>query len=485
MKMRHLKKGIFEKFWGFCKKFIPASKPLPKKNVSKVYSKQSVAYSPEKQKKLEAMCEQLFDQKELITTGKLQLLGLSKIKRKLGKMWAGLQPIVYAEVEEAITKYMMPKDIFIRYKDDSYVIIFANAGPEESQIKATLIAEEIRRRLFEHEEEELNNIEIEESVSVFATRDLKKGKNLSETMDIVFEGKDNKQIKEKPKSKEKIEIPATIEVDPYAETQKPEIEKKKISEKAQPLNCTYAPLWDVKKNLLTTYLCLAQGNKPEEDPFDNHEAFFIGVAPSVKAQLDLKILKTAIRDLAEIIDANRKLFIACPVHYETLTRAESYEKYILECQKIPAEHKKFLVFMLLNLPDTLHESNIQKFSVPLKKHCSSIFAQVPLNPKMDFALIRECRFDAVGVRLKKVTGSEKNMIETLESFSQKAKGSLISKIFVLDVTSLSVTTSAVCADIDFLGGSSIHESVDKPNNIYRFMHQDLFADMLADKDVGM
>lgn len=481
--MGRKRKNVLDTFFGFCRSFVFRPKPEPKKNVSKVYSKTQQAYSPEKQKKLEAMCEQLFDQKELLTTGKLQLLGLSKIKRKLGKTWAGLQPIVYKEVEEAIAKYMMPKDLFIRYKDDSYVIIFAEAGPEESQIKARLIAEEIKRRLFEHEEEELNNIEVEESVSVFATRDLKKGKNLDETMDIIFQDRKETEVPKKTKPKQKVEISATIEIDPYADTQEVvSAEKKKEAAKRKSLNCTYAPLWDVNKNLLTTYLCLAQGSCMGEDPFDNHELLFLGAPPSLKAEQDLRILKTVAQDLKEIVEGQRKLFIACPVHYETLTRAESYERYILECQKIPDLHKKYLVFMLLNLPEQFHESNIQKFSVPLKKHCSAIFAQVPLNTNIDFALIRECRFDALGVRLKKsATGSEKNVIDKLGLFSQKAKKALIGKVFVLDVTSLSVTTSAVCAGVDYLGGAAIHECVEKPNSIYRFMHQDLFANLLSEE----
>lgn len=240
------------------------------------------------------------------------------------------------------------------------------------------------------------------------------------------------------------------------------------------------PLWDVKKNFLTVYLGLAQGNKTNGDPFDNHEIFFRGTTPSVKAKHDLEMLETITQDLAEVIDGGRKLFIACPVHYETLTRTESYEKYVLACQKIPKEHKKFLVLMLLNLPDKLHKTNIQKFSIPLKTHCSSFFAQVPLNPRIDFALIRECQFDAVGVRLKKANTSEKQVIETLNAFSNYAKKAFISKVFALDIASLSVTTSAVCADIDYLGGSAIHESVKKPNNIYHFMHQDLFSKILSD-----
>ncbi len=473
------KQGLMGTFMGLCKKLIPGSAPPSKKNVSTIYSKQSAVYSPEKQKSLETMCEKLFEQKELITTGKLQLLGLSKIKKKLGKTWVGLQPIVYTEVEEAIAKYMMPKDIFIRYKDDSYVIIFADAGPEESQIKATLIAEEIKRRLFEHEEEELNNVGVEESVAVFLTKDLKGKQNLSNTMDVIFEDKEDKK-QSLTEKKPKIKIPSTIEIDPYADKQNPDEPKTETTE--QFLNCTYVPLWDVKKNFLTTYLCLARGNQVEEDPFDCHEAFFRGTQPSVKIQQDLRVLKNVIKDLAEIIDSDRKLFIACPVHYETLTRAAGYEQYILECQKIPLEHKKYLVFLLLNFPDQPHKSNIQKFSIPLKTHCSSLFAAVPLNAQIDFSLIRECGFDAVGVRLKKATGSEKKVIETLGSFTQNAKKSFIKKVFALDVTSLSITTSAVCADIDYLGGPSIHESVDQPNNIYHFMHQDLFAKMLADQN---
>src|SRR5690606_34965443 len=126
---------------------------------------------------------------------------------------------VYTEVEEAISKYMMPGDIFIRYKDDSYVIVFAAAGPEEAQIKARLIAEEIKRRLFDHEEEVLKNINVEESVAVFATRDLKKGQNLSEIMDSISQNIEKKKNEPEDISpiefRKNFEMPQPVEVDPY------------------------------------------------------------------------------------------------------------------------------------------------------------------------------------------------------------------------------------------------------------------------------
>src|SRR5690349_10432325 len=81
-------------------------------------SKGALAFSPEKQKEIEALCNRLFKQKSLVTSGRLQLIGLGKIKRRMGKGWTGLQPLVYQIVEDAISKYMVKGDIFLRYKDD-------------------------------------------------------------------------------------------------------------------------------------------------------------------------------------------------------------------------------------------------------------------------------------------------------------------------------------------------------------------------------
>lgn len=475
---------VLKNLWNLCKNFIPGLKTnkAPKKNVSRIYSKRYANYSPAQQEKLEKLCEDLFEQKGLITTGKLQFLGLGKVKKRLGKTWEGLKPIVFNTVEEAISKYLLPKDIFIRYKDDTYVIIFAEASPEEAQIKATLIAEEVRRQLFEHEEEELRNIDVVESVSIVKTKNLKKSKNLLEAMDIIMTGNDNVKLPDKPKKP--VQIQPTIEIDPYVKKQKPEpVTSPQKTQRKKPLHYSYVPLWEVKKKLLTTYLCLAQDNQLMDDPFDGHEMLFIGQPTSVKTRLDIQILNTVMRELEDMLGGNHKVSIACPVHYETLINPESHEKYILKCQKIPKDHKKFLIFLVWGLPETIHDSNVRKFFGALKNHGQAMYAQLPLNPKIDFHALSSWHFDVIGVRLKKATGGERQMISRLNEFSQNAKKVLIKKVFALDVVSLSVTTSAVCADFDFLGGPAIHEQVPKPNRAYHFIHQDLFADLFVEKTI--
>ncbi len=467
------KKGVLQACLGrFSKLWTP---PPKKKNVEQIYSKRSAVYSEEKQKQLQALCESLFTKKELISTGRLQLIGLNKVKKKLGKMWPGLQSIVYQEVEESISKYMMPNDIFIRYKDDSYVVVFAEAGIEEALIKARLIAEEIRRRLFEHEEQELKNINVEESVTTFTAEDFKNSKDFTKKLDNGFNSSKKKSLNKPQPNKDY--IPSPVEVDPYESNNKKEVTPQENESRYKPVYFSYVPYWDVKNNLLTTYLCVSSFTENNEEPFDEHENVFMGTAPSEKTRLDLLMLDNVINELDMMAKDGRKLYIACPVHYDTLTRSYSFQKYILKCQTIPKEHKCYLTFVILGLTTETYSENIPKFSKTLRKHCHAMHAQIPLDTNYKFSLFRENHFDAVGVRIKSIKGSEKDLLKRLNVFTSLAKKSLIKNTFILDVSSLSVTTSVVCDGYDFLSGSLIHESVQTPDNIYRFKHENLFSNI--------
>ena len=110
-----------------------------------------------------------------------------------------------------------------------------------------------------------------------------------------------------------------------------------------------------------------------------------------------------------------------------------------------------------------------------------MFAQVPLNLSIDFFLLQKWHFDTVGVRLKQTNRTETKTIEMLNKFSHKVQNTLIKKLFLMDVKSLSITTSAVCAGYHLLSGDMIHEAVRKPDKVFRFAHQDLFADLIVEK----
>lgn len=69
---------------------------------------------------------------------------------------------------------------------------------------------------------------------------------------------------------------------------------------------------------------------------------------------------------------------------------------------------------------------------------------------------------------------EKRLMEMMDFYSQKAAQSGVRELFALNLSSLSLTTSAVCSGYACLGGKAIHRPVKSPDHIYRFENEHLF-----------
>lgn len=381
----------------------------------------------ENDNELLALSDQLFTTKGIDTADKIHFVQLESIKAHFKGLWDSVKIRVFETVVRIIDDYTTSDDIILRYKEDAFIVIFTSISVEEAKSKAAVIVSEINRQYF-------------------------------------YSFGDGEQGSKKPNVKiQSSNTPSKAEDEGY-----------------NPINCTYTPLWNVQQNALLSYLCLAQGNKRDGDAFDRHEGIFADKPPSKIFDLDLMVLKTVAYELEGLIQRNGKLFIICPVHYEVFSRRESHDRYIQACQKIPERNKKFLIFLVIGIPEKIHNLNMNRFFGALTKHCNAIYGQVPLNPKLDFHALANSHFSVIGVRLKNIKGAEKEMIENLAAFNKAAKKSVIKQVFALDVSSLSITTSTVCAGFDLLGGSAIHENVTNPNDAYRFMHQDLFANMITE-----
>jgi hypothetical protein len=197
--------------------------------------------SPEKQQKLENLYRQLLSNKELVTSGKIQFIGLEQIKKRMGASWAGLNTFVYKITEEIIIKHIDKTDLFLGYKDDVYVVIFTQASTEEAKEKMALITDEIRRRLFTLDEEELKRIEIKKSVKQIKTKSFLEGA-FPEIIDTGFS--DDMLFKQKG---QKISELYSEKMDVSAESYKAEssINAQGLSA-IYNLNYIYIPLWEVK-----------------------------------------------------------------------------------------------------------------------------------------------------------------------------------------------------------------------------------------------
>lgn len=439
--------------------------------------------SPEKREKLQKLCEQLLKHKDFITSGRLQLIGLEAVRKKLGKQWVGLASVVYEIVETVMQEHLDPDDLFVRYKEDTYSIIFARAGLAEGQMKAAAIAQGIRAKLFALDESDLKSLEIREAVKRLQMS-IGTGDGFPDFLDALTIGWADD---EGPPTQDDAPAPADeaeegpeiavqeVETSAYrlrAETFKPET--------LAGLHSRYLPLWDVKRGALTTYLCLMAPEGDAPSPVEAHVSLYKGQTTEGVLALDLHTLKTVMAELGAMEADGRKLLIGCPVNYKTLYSFDSYEEYKALLAAMPQAHKPFLVFYVMGVPEALPAKDPFWFGVPLQQFAREIMVEIPLSKNAPFSLLRSAGIRDVSVRLMQGE-DEQESIKALNYFAQRADSFKMGRLGVLGVPSLSLTTSSICAGFELIGGGAIHAPVLRPDSIHRYQQEDLLKAFMTQK----
>ncbi len=168
-----------------------------------------------------------------------------------------------------------------------------------------------------------------------------------------------------------------------------------------------------------------------------------------------------------------------PCTSDTIFGGPTQDEYLLLCQKLSKQQKKHLILMVLGIPDRLHGLSLSNKLSLLKKHCSAIFAQMPLDSNYDFMSLQDLGFDAIGTKIGTIKNTQEiDAIKKIESFLNRVKQKSTDKSFILDVPSLSITTSAICSGCTYLGGSEIHAPVNSPDNNLVYQHEGLLFSVI-------
>ncbi len=435
-----------------------------------------------KQAELELLCNKLFQKQELITSGRLQLLGLEKIKRRMGRRWEGMQGIIYDVCDSTMNKYMTKGDVFIRYKDDNYLLLFSTPSLLEIELKTTLIAEEIKRQLFEYEGFE----ELEILNQVSHIKPAKIPSNVlpfPESLNHAFErslGEKPQDLMFSPVASQEPDLSQLrrTDVDAYADSGRKigdldlGVEKDFICY----THVQYMPVWDQHKKRLISYMCLGINlSAPEYDPLRGHLKLFERVSPARKAELDMAILTRVIDWLVNNPEGHGNFGIICPVHYDTLTRVESMERYKKMCQQIDGSMKQYILFMVMNVPQVPWVSLSQVIS-PLKTYGRVLCGEVPLHAPVDFESLRMSGFDHVGVILDPpgADNGQKKLLMDIRAFVVRAKKHLINKTFVLGIDDPATAGALAQMGVRFMAGGAVHECFREPKTHIDFFENPVF-----------
>ncbi len=245
----------------------------------------------------------------------------------------------------------------------------------------------------------------------------------------------------------------------------------------------FLPIWDARKGAITSYLyCpekLVSGGTiiPSFNLFskrmDAHDVF----------NEDLASIRAVKKELHTMAAAGRRLFILCPVHYRTLKIEHHFLSFVGECRKIPEAQRQYLIFVLLDLPDNVAQIEIERCVRELKKYSRRIYGHTEISIDIDFRLFKDPGIESIGLCLDTET-DEKQLMDMMDFYSRKAAQCGFRELFALNLSSLSLTTSAICSGYTYLGGKAIHGFVKNPDHVYRFENEHLFKGLLKRGDAA-
>jgi hypothetical protein len=415
--------------------------------------------TPAQRQNLEMLCSQLFKKKELITSGKLQLIGLAQVKKKIGKAWEEKRSGIYAIIEDVLKQHMVRGDFFVRYKDDTYVIIFGVANFDEGNVRTARIAEEIRKRLFDSADQSIAEIGVAHSTGQSKSADLR-GKSMDQALDIMTLDSASAKTPDSLSQSAAAQRPTGIKPTQVQAWPGGGGVREQAEDVAPRGDCSYFPLWDVSNSALSFNLC------------SQDDASLDGAAR------DFRTLQIMAEDIMASRQKGVVPMILCPVRYGTLCHHEYGPRYLDLCRALLSSHRQCVVFVISDFIDGALRREDIVFLSALRELSVFICAEIPIGQKISFGALRESGIDALKFSLPDIVRDETRIITQLGNAAKQAENARFSHIFITNIVTRSLATSLTCAGFRYLGGPAIHRALPLPETRAHFDHQQLFDEVM-------
>ncbi len=459
----------------------------------------------------------LLADKRSLPYGQIHVIGLDKLSARLGDRWPKIKDRVYATADRIISGQLTQSDVYVRYSDNEYLLVFANLSAEAARLKCVKLAEEICA--FFLGEPDLRDITVKTAVGQVDDR-------------LVFEEtKASGVLAGLAESATKIEAPAarvgvpespppkparsvsdcyarksdgTVTTAPFVvpRARMPEsngIVRRRAPSTLRPpgdndlwgiveqlpafendggraaamFSYAYRPIWDIKNKLLSTYRCVPVrlfpgfGRRYGYAALDNAKDSF------AVARLDLETFKEALCMLDELQRNRFQIFMAVPVQFETLANHRYREVYIEIAHRIPDRMRKFLVMDMVEVPDGVPHTRLTEIVMTIKPFCSAVLLRTTLREKA-LSHFLDLGLHSVGVQVRREQLPEAEFIARLGQFVAEAER-LRLWTYVYGVKTTTLAKAACAAGVRYLAGDRIGEPIEVPMHVHRFKWEDLLS----------
>lgn len=388
-----------------------------------------------------------------LLSGRINFIGMQKIKERFGDDWERIADRADRIARNVIERHLAQGDIFTSVNNLTYVLVFARLTTDQAKVKCRAIADEIAMALLGEKGGDL--LEVKTAVKRIDGTLAFETIALTEQLCASLEAVEALEFIEAP------EAPAAPRSkNPFAN-----------------LRVVYRPIWDRSHNVVSAYLCTAQILSGDGTSVLGDAAALIEDDMEERAQLDERLSRHALRDLAAMMREGRKLLLALPVHFETLSAAGRRRDYLAALDRgLPDGAGKYLMIEVTDVPAGAPQSRIVEITAPLRRLCRGFMLGLPIDA-VDLANLKGCGAVAIGCDIARLSSSDALLMQHMNRFARAAEKVGIPS-YVHGAKSLSRVVAALGAGFNYIDGSAVASPIENPRGIVDFRLDDLYRAFL-------
>jgi hypothetical protein len=417
----------------------------------------------------------------LISTGRVQIIGLETLKEKLGERWEGHSDFVHNSLRAILRRRLSPSDVFFRHEGDDYVIVFATLGLAAARLVCAGVIQELNTMLLGFEESD--SIVVRTAVGVVDGRLLLEENTLDdvlkelsdvdrEEVDIDWEEAIAGAGVDRPTTGLSNDKANAINWEPlvYAgglrrQTYEPwtPIDEDALDEGVVPdeFSLIYRPMWSPAQEIISTFSTNFVG-ADENGQLRNAYSFVRG--PKLTRSMDVHVLKRATATATSLFELRQRFVLAIPHHYESVTNWTRLYEYVEWCKNVPKDMYNYVILSCDDFPSGVPASKLQMIGYALRPYCRGLAVNVSWTTR-DLAPYGDAGFTTVGLFVPPDTPFAAAQIR-IEEFAAAGRRRGL-QTAVLNVHDIAVAEVIRDAGIDFVMGRLIGDYQEKPTHMIR------------------
>lgn len=369
--------------------------------------------------------------------------------------------------ETAIRRELRPGDTFLRSDEMSYLVIFPGLSQAEAQLKCAAIAEEVCRKLFGEDDEniQLRSLVAQIDETVIAQAAAGSHNLLDEFLERngieAIVSKNELRRAQEEASQMSFRLSFTHLVQRHENVSATEI------------SFIYRPIWDAKNRAIITYLCQPVIMRAGDTGSNVPGGFCISIESEAnQTELDILVLKKCVSQIEKLAAAGFRVLVAVPIHFNSLARPRLWETYQEFYRKVSLESSRSLAFVVHGFEDGVPNIRLVQELPKLPKERHRLFCVLNNFDRagLQFA---NTGVHAIGFVMDSKFGSEKSAIDTMKSMSRAAQ-KVGAVCFVLGAESKSLVLNGIEAGLRYFEGPVVQTTVEDPRHGLAYILENLY-----------